>query len=156
MYLNKAMVYGNLTRDPELKALPSGSNVTSFSIATNRVYKDKDGNKQESVDYHNIVVFGKQAETVAQYLVKGSQALVEGRMQTRSWDDAESGKKMYKAEVVADSVQFGSRPSGGSTEASQQTTGESIDQSQPETAKKDVIEYPEDDINPSNIPFNQS
>ena len=155
MYLNKSIVIGNLTRDPELKSLPSGVKVTSFSLATNRVWM-KDGEKNEAVEYHNIVVFGKQAETSAQYLKKGSQAMVEGRMQTRSWDDAESGKKMYKAEVVADSVQFGSRPSGESTEASQQTTGESIDQSQPETAKKDVIEYPEDDINPSNIPFNQS
>ena len=87
MYINKAILFGNLTRDPELKALPSGVNVTSFSIATNRVWKDKDGNRQENVDYHNIVVFGRQAETVAQYLKKGSSAYVEGRLQTRSWEE---------------------------------------------------------------------
>lgn len=84
MYLNKAIVYGNLTRDPELKSLPSGNSVTSFSVATNRVWKDKNGAKQESADFHNIVVFGRQAETAAQYLRKGSSVLVEGRMQTRS------------------------------------------------------------------------
>ena len=71
MYLNKALVIGNLTRDPEVKALPSGIKVTSFSVATNRVWKDKNGAKQESVDFHNIVVFGRQAETAGQYLKKG-------------------------------------------------------------------------------------
>lgn len=93
MYLNKAMVYGNLTRDPEMKALPSGMNVTSFSLATNRVYNDRDGKRQEQADYHNIVVFGRQAETVNQYLKKGSSAFVEGRMQTRSWE--KDGQKHY-------------------------------------------------------------
>ena len=77
------MVYGNLTRDPELKSLPSGVQVATFSLATNRVYKDKDGKKQEQSDFHNIVVFGRQAELVAQYLSKGSAAFIEGRMQTR-------------------------------------------------------------------------
>ena len=86
MYLNKAMIYGNLTRDPELKALPSGMNVCSFSLATNRVYNDRDGNRQEAADYHNIVVFGKQADNCAKYLLKGSATYVEGRLQTRSWD----------------------------------------------------------------------
>ena len=88
MYLNKVFVFGNVTRDPELKALPSGSKVCSMSLATNRVWKDKNGAKQEAADYHNVVVFGRQAETVAQYMKKGSQVMVEGRMQTRSWDDA--------------------------------------------------------------------
>lgn len=109
MYLNKVMVYGNLCRDPEMKALPSGSNVTNFSIATNRTYNDKDGNKQEEVEYHNIVVFGKQAENVAKYLTKGSSAYVEGRLQTRSWE--KDGQKMYRTEIVAETVQFG--PKGG-------------------------------------------
>src|SRR5580704_2799187 len=109
MYLNKAIIIGNLTRDPELKALPSGSKVTTFSVATNRTYKDKNGAKQESVEFHNIVVFGKVAELVAQYLKKGSQALIEGRIQTRSWDDKD-GQKKYRTEIVADTVQFGSRP----------------------------------------------
>ena len=85
MYLNKAIIIGNLTRDPELKALPSGTKVCTFGLATNRVYKDKEGNRQENTEFHNIVVFGRTAELVSQYLKKGSQALVEGRLQTRSW-----------------------------------------------------------------------
>ena len=87
------MVYGNLTRDPELKSLPSGMQVCSFSLATNRVYNDRDGKKQEQAEYHNIVVFGKQAETSAKWLKKGSSAFIEGRMQTRSWD--KDGQKQF-------------------------------------------------------------
>ncbi|MDI9355299.1 MAG: single-stranded DNA-binding protein [Cyanobium sp. MAG06] len=84
MYLNKAMIIGNLTRDPEMKALPSGINVTTFAVATNRYYKDAQGNKQEQVEYHNVTVFGKQAETSNQYLKKGQNVMIEGRIQTRS------------------------------------------------------------------------
>ena len=113
MYLNKALLYGNLTRDPELRSLPSGMNVCNFSIATNRVYRDREGKKQEQTDFHNVVVFGRQADTVAQYLKKGSGVFIEGRMQTRSWDDKTSGEKKYRTEVVADRVQFGPKPGGG-------------------------------------------
>src|ERR1700689_2721370 len=112
MYINKAMVFGNLTRDPELRALPSGMNVCSFSVATNRTFKDRDGKKQEQTDFHNVVVFGRQADIVAQYLKKGSSVFIEGRMQTRSWDDKKTGEKKYRTEVVADRVQFGPRSSG--------------------------------------------
>src|SRR4030067_1619216 len=102
MYLNKALVIGNLTRDPESRALPSGVQVATFSVATNRVWKDKNGAKQESADFHNVVVFGRQAETVAQYMKKGSSILVEGRMQTRSWEDKTSGGKKHATRVIAD------------------------------------------------------
>lgn len=122
MYLNKAMVYGNLTRDPELKALPSGANVANMSIATNRVYNDKDGNRQEATEYHNIVVYGKQAENCAKYLSKGSGAYVEGRLETRSWD--KDGVKMYRTEIVAESVKFGHRGGG---EAKNDTSEVSIE-----------------------------
>jgi single-strand DNA-binding protein len=111
MYLNKAYILGNLTRDPELKSLPSGVQVATFGMATNRVYKDKEGNKQEQTEFHNIVAFGRQGELVAQYLRKGSSALVEGRLQTRSWEA--DGQKKYRTEIVADRVQFGDRRSGG-------------------------------------------
>jgi len=87
MYLNKSFLFGNLTRDPEMKSLPNGNKVTTFSLATNRVYKDAAGNKQEQVEFHNIVVFGRQAETSAQYLKKGQDVMIEERIQTRSWDD---------------------------------------------------------------------
>lgn len=147
MYLNKAIIIGNLTRDPELKALPSGAQVASFSLATNRVWKDKNGAKQESVDYHNIVVFGRQAETVAQYLKKGSSALVEGRMQTRSWD-AQDGTKKYRTEVIADRVQFGPRKEGNGGGAVMGGKG-----GDKKAEEIDTIEYPAEDINPDEIPF---
>jgi len=150
MYLNKAFVYGNLTRDPELRSLPSGIQVTSFSIATNRVWKDKEGAKQESVEYHNIVVFGRQAETSAQYLKKGSSALIEGRLQTRSWDA--DGVKKYRTEIVADRVQFGPRGAGTGGGTSQQTAPPQDSKSTPEKAGE-AIKYPDEEINPDDIPF---
>jgi single-strand DNA-binding protein len=151
MYINKAIVYGNLTRDPELRSLPSGQQVASFSLATNRVWKDKSGAKQESVDYHNIVVFAKLAELAAQYLKKGSGVFIEGRMQTRSWDDA-SGKK-YRTEIVADTMQFGPRSTGAPAAGgySAPTASKGAAAKAPEVLE--TIEYPEEDINPDDIPF---
>jgi single-strand DNA-binding protein len=152
MYLNKATIIGNLTRDPELKTLPSGMKITSFSLATNRTWKDASGAKKEAVDYHNIVVFGRQAETSAQYLKKGSQAMIEGRLQTQSWDDAGSGKKMYRTEVVADRVQFGTRSEGVANMAPKTESPVSAPDKE-KTPSLDTIEYPEEDINPEDIPF---
>lgn len=148
MYLNKAMIYGNLTRDPELKALPSGTNVCSFSLATNRVYNDRDGKRQEQADYHNIVVFGKQAENCSKYLNKGNGAYVEGRLQTRSWE--KDGVKQYRTEVVADRVQFGPKGGGGGGGAAAPASAPAGD-----TAAKapSVPDYPEEEINPEDIPF---
>ena len=153
MYLNKAFVIGNLTRDPELKSLPSGIQVTSFSVATNRVWKDKNGAKQESTDFHNIVVFGRQAETAAQYLKKGSNVLVEGRMQTRSWEA--EGKKNYRTEIVADRVQFGSKAGGqgGAPMGEGKPAGAGAAASKTKAPEMDTIEYPTEEINPEDIPF---
>ncbi len=148
MYLNKAMVYGNLTRDPEMKALPSGMQVCSFSLATNRVYNDRDGKRQEAVDYHNIVVFGKQAENCAKYLTKGSATYVEGRMQTRSWD--KDGQKQYRTEVIADRVQFG--PKGGSSSAPA-AEGGGTSKGSDNRSESALPDYPEEEINPEDIPF---
>ncbi len=150
MYLNKALIIGNLTRDPELKAIPSGVKVCSFSVATNRVWKDKNGAKQESADYHNIVVFGRQAETVAQYMKKGSQVMVEGRMQTRSWDDQATGTKKYRTEIIADRVQFGTN-GGGSRPQGQETSTNSAPEESDDNL--DTIEYPDEQINVEDIPF---
>jgi single-strand DNA-binding protein len=152
MYLNKAILIGNLTRDPELKSLPSGISVCSFSIATNRVWKDKNGVRQESADYHNIVVFGRQAETTAQFLRKGASALVEGRMQTRSWDAAD-GTKRYRTEIVADRIQFGPRPTGGGAGASAPAATGKKDTDIPDAPPIETIDYPEEQINPDDIPF---
>jgi len=152
MYLNKALIIGNLTRDPELKSLPSGIKVATLSVATNRTWKDKNGAKQESSDFHNVVVFGNQAETTAQYLKKGSSLLVEGRMQTRSWD-AQDGTKKYRTEIVADRVQFG--PRGGTTGTGAAGTADKGSDSKDLQGKKelDSIEYPTEEINPEDIPF---
>lgn len=147
MYLNKVILIGNLTRDPELKSLPSGIKVTSFSMATNRVWKDKNGARQESADYHNVIVFGRQAETVAQYMKKGNSILVEGRMQTRSWDDKNSGEKKYRTEVIADRTQFGPRGGDGGSKPMSAAPKASSNE------EVDAIEYPEEDINPEDIPF---
>lgn len=150
MYLNKAILIGNLTRDPELRSLPSGVKVCSFSLATNRVWKDKNGARQESADYHNVVVFGRQAETVAQYMKKGSSMLVEGRMQTRSWEDKTSGEKKYRTEVIADRTQFGPRSGNAGGSNGNKTQGNAVTKN---TEEVDSIEYPEEDINPEDIPF---
>ena len=155
MYLNKTFLFGNLTRDPELRSLPNGNKVTSFSLATNRVYKDAAGAKQEQVEYHNIVVFGRQAETSAQYLKKGQGVMIEGRIQTRSWDDKTTGEKKYRTEIVADAVQFGPK-SGGST-SSEGFTGNPT----PATPSVqsggmpdlDTIDYGDANINVGDIPF---
>ncbi len=148
MYLNKVYLIGNLTKDPELKSLPTGTKVTQFGLATNRVYKDANGTRQDSTEYHNIVVFGKQAETAAQYLKKGQSTLIEGRIQTRSWDDANGGGKKYRTEIIADSVQFG--PKAGAV--SQGDSAPATTSNSPAKDELDTIDYGEV-INPDDIPF---
>lgn len=156
MYVNKVIIIGNLTRDPEAKALPSGMQVTQFSIATNRVFKDKNGAKQEATDYHNIVVFGRQAETCAQYLKRGQTAFIEGRLQTRSWDDKD-GKKQYRTEVLAERVQFGPKaggaPSGAAPAAGAAASAGAASSADSFAPSSKDIEYPEEEINPEDIPF---
>jgi len=156
MYLNKAFLYGNLVRDPELKALPSGIKVTNFALATNRTYKDKDGNKKETTEYHNIVAFGKQAELIEQYLKKGRGIFVEGRLQTRSWDDKATNSKKYRTEVIVENFQFGPNSTGGQggggTYTPSQTEGGPASASNKED-KIDTIDYPMEEINPEDIPF---
>jgi single-strand DNA-binding protein len=130
MNLNKAFVLGNITRDPELKTTPSGQSVCSFSVATNRSWTDKaSGKKQEAVEFHNIVAWGKTGELVSTYMKKGSQILVEGRLQTRSWDDKKTGSKRYSTEIVAENIQFGAKPRSDQDErpaAAPQDGGEEI------------------------------
>ena len=152
MYINKAMVYGNLTRDPELKSLPSGMQVCSFSLATNRVYNDRDGKRQEVAEFHNIVVFGKQAETSAKWLKKGSSAFVEGRMQTQSWE--KDGQKHYRTEVVAERVQFGPKSGGGGGGDNSAPSNSSSKTDTTNDNKGSVLpDYPEEAISPEDIPF---
>lgn len=151
MYLNKAMVFGNLTRDPELRALPNGTQVCAMGLATNRVYNDKDGNRQEQTEYHNVTVFGRQAENCAKYLGKGASAYVEGRLQTRSWE--KDGQKQYRTEIIADTVQFG--PKGGNPGAGGSAGGATVATGTASSADKApaMPDYPEEEINPEDIPF---
>lgn len=112
--LNKVMLIGNLGRDPEVRSTTSGQPVANFTLATSRRWKDKNGQRQEQTEWHYVVVWGKQAEIAGQYLTKGKQIYLEGRLQTRSWDDRQSGEKKYRTEVVCDNFQMlGSRGGSG-------------------------------------------
>lgn len=104
--VNKVILVGNLGRDPELRSTPSGQQVASFSLATSRKWKDRDGNRQEQTEWHNIVCWGRQAEIAGQYLTKGRQIFVEGRIQTQSWEDRQSGEKKYRTEIVCENFQM--------------------------------------------------
>lgn len=141
--LNRAMLIGNLTRDPELRQTPNGQAVCSFGIATNRTWKDASGEKQEQVEYHNIVAWGKLAEICSQYLTKGKKVYIDGRLQTRDWE-GQDGVKRYRTEIVAENMIMLSKGNemggfgGGSN-------GPSI-QDEPSAA-------PDDEIKIEDIPF---
>lgn len=154
MYINKAIVMGNLTRDPELKSLPSGIKVCSFSLATNRTWKDANGAKKDASEFHNVVAFGKQAEIIAQYSRKGSSLYVEGRIQTRSWD-ATDGTKKYRTEIVLENFQFGPRPTPGTGAPYSAPEHELSAGKKPSKQEEDMdsIDYPEEDVSPEDIPF---
>ena len=157
MNINKVMIYGNLTRDPELRQLPSGTNVANLGIATNRYYNNQQGERVEEVEYHNVVLFGRLADLTQQYLNKGSGAYIEGRLRTSSWDDKETGQKRYRTEIIGEQMQFGPRRDGGT---SGQEGGQSAPQpqatpsssAQPQQPPK-TPDYPEATINPDDIPF---
>jgi single-strand DNA-binding protein len=140
MNLNKAMLIGNVTRDPETRTTPAGQSVTTFSVATNFQWTDASGQKQKKSEFHNIVAWRKLGEICAQYLHKGSKIYIEGRLQTRDWE-GQDGVKRYRTEIVADNmIMLDSK--GGSSEAA--TGGEEY--SQPEVPS-------DDDIKVEDIPF---
>lgn len=150
MYLNKALLYGNLTRDPELRALPSGAQVATFGLATNRTFKNKEGQQQEQTEFHNIVAFGRTAEVMGQYLKKGRPVFVEGRIQTRSWEA--EGQKKYRTEIVVDNFQFGPQ-AGGAAGGGATRAAEEGSQDTGQDAGGESIQYPDEEINPEDIPF---
>jgi single-strand DNA-binding protein len=150
MNINKVMLYGNLTRDPEFRQTPSGQSVCALSIATNREFKGRDGQKQSQAEYHSIVVWGRQAETVNQYMRRGSAIFVEGRLQTRTWD-GKDGKKKYKTEVVAEKIQFGPRSASGSAKKGR-SYEEDDDIPPQEHPEEDSIDL-DDEIKSEDIPF---
>ncbi|MBU4369544.1 single-stranded DNA-binding protein [Patescibacteria group bacterium] len=119
MNVNKAIVMGNLTRDPETRTLPSGQTVTSFSLATNRFWTDKEsGEKKKQAEYHNIIAWGRLGEISQQFLKKGSLVYVEGRLQTKNWQDPQGNKKT-RTEIVTEMLQLGPRPGGTRMEQSE-------------------------------------
>lgn len=111
------MLVGRLTRDPEVRTTPTGKTVTSISLATSHTWKGQDGQKQEKSEFHNLVLWGRVGEIAGQYLIKGQEAYFEGRLETRNWDDKDSGKKMYRTEVVVENMQLGNKPQGASRSA---------------------------------------
>jgi len=151
MNLNRAMLIGNLTRDPEVRKTPSGQSVANFSIATNRIWTGNDGQKQTAVDYHNIVAWGKLADICAQYLRKGKKIYAEGRLQTRDWE-GQDGVKRSRTEIVLENMIMldGAKGDGGSYQrpqpANNEPTLEPIND-QPQARNND------DEIKVEDIPF---
>ncbi|QQG42495.1 MAG: single-stranded DNA-binding protein [Candidatus Giovannonibacteria bacterium] len=148
MNLNKVFLIGNLTRDPELRTMPNGNPVTSFGLATNRMWKSKDGSQQKQTEFHNIVMFGRLAEIAKQYLQKGAMAMIEGRIQNRSWE-GQDGQKKYRTEIIAEAMQMGPRGGGAGKPTAESPAKQEEDA--PEVLA--TVEYPEDEIKPDEIPF---
>ncbi len=152
MDLNKVMIIGNVTRDPESRTTPQGTNVTSFSVATNLIWTDQQGNRQEKAEFHNVVAWRKLAEICTQYLKKGSKVYIEGRLQTRSWDDP-NGVKKYRTEIVAENMIMLDR--AGASNSNQKENNN--DFSQPDTnndySQTATDEVVEEEINVDEIPF---
>ena len=151
---NQVVLMGNLTRDPELRQTPNGQNVCSFSLALNRSYKGADGNWQEATDYVDVVAWGPLGERVAQYLSKGRPCLVNGRLQSRSWE--QDGQKRNKVEVVAQDVTFLGGPGGeGGNSGNHQGGGDDAPARKPAKKKDDVVieDIGDEPINLDDIPF---
>ncbi len=161
MDLNKVMIIGRLTRDPEARTTPQGTPITSFSVATGRVWKDQSGVQQERTEFHNVIAWRRLAEITAQYLAKGRQVYVEGYLQTQSWDDKTTGQKRYRTEIVAENmIMLGNKGEGG-TRMSQDSTSIPAEQAnpapQPYAGKKQEIAAPaiisDEEIRIEDIPF---
>jgi single-strand DNA-binding protein len=152
MYINEVKLYGRLGQDPELKSLPNGTSVVTFTMATSRTWKDEGGAKHEQTEWHNLVCFGKRSEVIAKYVKKGDSFYVTGRLQTRSWEDKGTGKKMYRTEIFIEDFQFGDRKAGGEGGGytpNQQNANAPVKKD----VQNDVIDYPDEEINPDDIPF---
>ena len=156
MNFNKAIVIGRVTRDPEIRTTPNGQNVASIGIATNRVWNTNSGERQEKVEFHSIVAWGKLADICSQYLSKGQLVLFEGRLETRTWE-GQDGIKRSKTEIIAENMQMGprTRPSGsGEENASYQTEDRSTaNNSQNQNANDGNDNNKEEEIKIEDIPF---
>lgn len=155
--LNKALVIGNLTRDPELRQTANGQPVCSFSVATNRYWKDQSGERQEKTEYHNIVAWGRLAEICAQYLRKGRKTFVEGRLQTRDWE-GQDGVRRYRTEIVAENMILLDRPGSGSGNSNSDFSAAASDDGEktstpPTEDEPTAAANPDDEIKIEDIPF---
>ena len=147
---NQAIVMGNLTRDPELRTTPTGQNVCSFAVATNRMWQDASGERKEAAEFHEIVAWGKLAELANQYLGKGRKVMVVGRLQTQSWE--KDGVKRSRTEIVANDISFLDAPRDGAGNNQAAVAPEDVDQS---AGQKDVVveDVGDDQVNLDDIPF---
>jgi single-strand DNA-binding protein len=147
MAFNKVILLGNLTADPETRTTPSGQSVTSFSLAVNRTWNDRDGQKQEETSFINCTAWGPRGETIAKYVSKGRQLLVSGRLQQRSWDDKDTGKKRSAVDVVVEEFSFINDGRGGSGAAG--NTAAPADKDEPQIDNIDA----DSEVDLSDIPF---
>lgn len=152
MNFNKVILAGRLTRNPEVKVLPSGQQVATFGLATDRFYTDKAGQRQQKTEFHNIVAFAKIAEIASQYLKTGSLAMIEGRLQTRNWQDATTGAKRYRTEIIAETLQLGPKQAGSQMPEMPRKEQMPSNQSQISEPEIPIIEE-NDEIDIKNIPF---
>ncbi len=145
MNLNKVFLIGRLTRNPEMRSLPSGQLLAAFGLATNRIFVDKSGQKQEQTEFHNIILFGKLAEIASRYLTKGSLVMIEGRLQTRNWQDKD-GNQRFRTEIIAERLQLGPRA------ADKVALADEAKKEMPSPEEIPIIEE-ENEINIKDIPF---
>ncbi len=150
MNLNKAFILGNVTRDPEARAMPSGQQVVNFGIATNRFYTDQAGVKKQDTEFHNVVAFGKLADIAARYLTKGALVMVEGRIKTRNWMNA-AGAKQYKTEIIADALQLGPRPGGARLAPQDGAARPATNAQNPAPKSEDIPIIEENNLPPANF-----
>ena len=158
MNVNKVILVGRLTRDPEVRNTPSGQSVATLSMATNRFWKDKSGQRQDKTEYHNVVLWGRLAEIAGQYLVKGQECFIEGRMETRKYT-GKDGVERRTTEVVAENMQLGSKAQGGGTGNYSRPTAPvapsaPVEQNAPEESIPTInLDEEQDEVRIEDVPF---
>ena len=151
MNLNKVILIGRLVSDPEMRSTSGGQNVCNFRLATNRTWTDKNGQKQQSTEYHNIILWRRLAEIASQYLTKGALAMIEGSIQTRSWQDS-SGNKRYTTEIIGQNIQMGPKSAMVGQQYQENKSKPAVAQDLPQE-EIPIIEEAEEEINIEDIPF---
>ena len=150
MNLNKVLIVGRVTADVQLRTTPGGQSVTTLGIATNRTWTDKNNQKQEEVEFHNVVIWGRQAEVASQYVVKGAMLLIEGRLRTRVWTD-KTGQQRRTTEILSERMQLGPRPQGATAPARGGTAAKHTTPA--ENGELPTINLEDEEVKPEDIPF---